>query len=125
MFKLPCSFFFEQTTLDECASIDIAEKKIMPFGGHNQEKKKKTQKQHRQVGLGHQQTPSTPQLNITHASRIGTSTQAKQLKPVGLGHQRGNAATLELYSNEATPLHSKTAIKSKQYRSTHPYSTLL
>jgi len=34
--------FFERTALDECVSIDIAEKyKIMSLGGHNQTKKKK------------------------------------------------------------------------------------
>ena len=34
-------FFFERTTLDECVSIDIAEKyKIITLGGHNQEKEK-------------------------------------------------------------------------------------
>jgi len=36
-------FFFERTTLDECISIDIAEKKYkdIALGGHNEEKKKK------------------------------------------------------------------------------------
>jgi len=47
-------FFVERTTLDECVSIDIAEKKYkdIALGDHNQEKgKKNTRHQQRRVGL--------------------------------------------------------------------------
>ena len=70
-------------------------------------KKKKTQKQHRRVGLGHQHAPSTTQVNKTQAGRIGTSTQTKQTQTIGLEHQHGNTTPLKLYSNKATPLHSR------------------
>ena len=47
---------FERTTLNECVSIDIAEKyKVMSLEGHNQAKKK----QHWRVGLGHQYAPNS------------------------------------------------------------------
>ena len=68
-------FFFERTTLDECVSIDIAEKyKGIILGGHNQEKEKETRQQHRRVGLGHQHAPNTTPL--------------KYLRLVGLGRRR-------------------------------------
>ena len=42
---LPVDLFFERTALDECISIDIAEKyKIMSLKGHNQATKRKKKK---------------------------------------------------------------------------------
>ena len=39
------NFFFERTTLDECVSIDIAEKyNVISLGGHNQGQKKERKK---------------------------------------------------------------------------------
>jgi len=68
-------FFFERTILDECVSIDIAEKyNGIALGGHNQEKEKETRQQRRRVGLGHQHAPNTTPL--------------KHLRLVGLGRRR-------------------------------------